>query len=492
MADLRLSVEYGSDLLEREVGGVFTTDLIDPSRYLGGGELVLSGLVWHSSPADSREFVRVLAASDVAALAAGTAAKGAVPADLAEACSAYGVPLLGVPEEISFGTITQRVLDRTGSGAARREVLRAMTGGGGLAEAVLVVGREVGGRCAVASPAGRVVAGTLDESEVDLLVAGQLSAARLPTLVEAPSGKVWSVFPAGEVRTESWFLVCSGDHRQWAGDVVEAVTELCGLIALERAHAGHPDRWEGRIADQVLAALSAGVLDDTGMAAFGFSPRAELAVAVATPVGAATGLLADAASVLGMRAAVGTLDAAAVAIVEVGSAYQAFVDTVRVYAGRLGAGGRIVAGLSGQTTVPAASGAYDEARQALRLAGARQEPAAVVTSDELTSHVALLAAVPDGVRRVFADRLLGPVLDYDRRNHADLLPTLAGWLAHGGSWNRCAAAMHLHLNTVRYRIGRVEAIIGRDLSRTENRVDAYLALRCLGIEVAADGGQVPR
>jgi DNA-binding PucR family transcriptional regulator len=39
--------------------------------------------------------------------------------------------------------------------------------------------------------------------------------------------------------------------------------------------------------------------------------------------------------------------------------------------------------------------------------------------------------------------------------------------------------LHLHVNSVRYRIARVEALTGLDLSRIEDRVDVFLALRSL-------------
>jgi DNA-binding PucR family transcriptional regulator len=35
----------------------------------------------------------------------------------------------------------------------------------------------------------------------------------------------------------------------------------------------------------------------------------------------------------------------------------------------------------------------------------------------------------------------------------------------------------VHVNTLRYRIGRIEELTGRDLSRLADRVDFYLALR---------------
>ena len=101
----------------------------------------------------------------------------------------------------------------------------------------------------------------------------------------------------------------------------------------------------------------------------------------------------------------------------------------------------------------------------------------MVAEAEVTSHVALLAAVPDDVRHALAARVLDPVLEYDIRNGAGLYETLETFLDCSGSWSKAAARLHLHINTVRYRIGRVEELTGRDLNRFEDRVDVFLALR---------------
>jgi DNA-binding PucR family transcriptional regulator len=98
----------------------------------------------------------------------------------------------------------------------------------------------------------------------------------------------------------------------------------------------------------------------------------------------------------------------------------------------------------------------------------------------VASHVLLLAAVPDDVRRTYAQRVLGPVLEHDRRTQGDLVATLREFLACSGSWARTAEALHLHVNTVRYRIERVQELTGRDLARLEDRVDVFLALESLG------------
>ena len=88
----------------------------------------------------------------------------------------------------------------------------------------------------------------------------------------------------------------------------------------------------------------------------------------------------------------------------------------------------------------------------------------------------LLASVPAPVLRSFRERLLGPLAEYDARRGAELLPTLRSFLACDGSWSACASQMYIHVNTVRYRIGRIEALTGRDLSALPDRVDFFLAL----------------
>ena len=40
-----------------------------------------------------------------------------------------------------------------------------------------------------------------------------------------------------------------------------------------------------------------------------------------------------------------------------------------------------------------------------------------------------------------------------------------------------ATALHVHVNTLRHRLDRVEQLTGRDLGSMEDRVDLYIALR---------------
>ncbi|MCC3651048.1 PucR family transcriptional regulator ligand-binding domain-containing protein [Streptomyces sp. S07_1.15] len=141
-------------------------------------------------------------------------------------------------------------------------------------------------------------------------------------------------------------------------------------------------------------------------------------------------------------------------------------------------GGRLTLGISAVVLTPEGlRGALEEARHARRVAAARTGRVCAAGHQELASHVLLLPFVPDDVRRAFTARLLEPLRDYDRRHRAELIPTLESFLDSDGSWTRCAARLHLHVNTLRYRVGRIEQLTGRDLSRLEDKLDFFLALR---------------
>src|SRR5690348_12834375 len=89
-----LPVLAGHGELDRPVArNAYTTDLLDPGRYLAGGEVVLTGMMWRREPADSEVFVAALAGAGVAALGAGEALLGPVPADLVDACRRHRLPL---------------------------------------------------------------------------------------------------------------------------------------------------------------------------------------------------------------------------------------------------------------------------------------------------------------------------------------------------------------------------------------------------------------
>jgi DNA-binding PucR family transcriptional regulator len=76
----------------------------------------------------------------------------------------------------------------------------------------------------------------------------------------------------------------------------------------------------------------------------------------------------------------------------------------------------------------------------------------------------------------FRESVLGPLERWDREHGAELMRTLQAFLANDGRWRPTAAQLHIHHNTLRYRIGRVAALTGREAETTAGRVDFALAL----------------
>ena len=64
---------------------------------------------------------------------------------------------------------------------------------------------------------------------------------------------------------------------------------------------------------------------------------------------------------------------------------------------------------------------------------------------------------------------------------AVLLSTLRVWFAERGATSSAAAKLHVHRNTVRYRLRRVEELTGRDLAEPAGIAELHLALEATRI-----------
>jgi sugar diacid utilization regulator len=117
-----------------------------------------------------------------------------------------------------------------------------------------------------------------------------------------------------------------------------------------------------------------------------------------------------------------------------------------------------------------------EALTALTLARARPDGARVVGHLDVGSHVLLLDLVEQDVLEAFRETLLGPIERWDAEHATDLMATLHAFLQHDGAWRSTAAHLHIHHNTLRHRIERIENLTGRRVATTSDRVDLHLAL----------------
>ncbi|WP_225794242.1 PucR family transcriptional regulator [Streptomyces aculeolatus] len=585
---LGLKLLGGEDELDRTVRGVMTTDLTDPSRYLSGGELVLTGLAWRHGPQDSEPFVRILAAAGVAGLAAGEAELSGtgVPEDLVRACARHRLPLFAVDEDVAFATITEHVVrqvsgERAGDLAAvverHRRLMSSGPAGGGPDVVLDLLGSDLDLRAWVLSPTGRQIAGTASGAAGGRLPAplrAQLAGEHLAALragrpgphrvaLPAAGGSAtYSLFPVGggrdlrETVLSDWLLAVEADAGEWPPERLDLVHGVTQLIAVERERRDAARSVRRRLAQEVLELVQAGAQPAEIAARLraavpvllpgaGTAPQWQVVVArvewevphgrpgiAGGPVAQAMleELLAGADPDPAGRIAVAHTGDEAVALVPLAEAtpHTGTADPgpagprARGAAGSTGPGrgrtggsgaaaggtagggrtgdglraaellaavqeplargladdGRLTLGVSAAVhSAEGLRGALEEARHARRVAAARPGSVCAAGHEELASHVLLLPFVPDDVRRAFTARLLDPLRAYDQRHRAGLVETLEAFLDCDGSWTRCAARLHLHVNTLRYRVGRIEQLTGRDLARLEDKLDFFLALR---------------
>lgn len=500
---LRLLIEPPGSL-DRELRRVWTTDLLWPSQYLSGGELVISGLVWRRSPGDSEIFVKALHDAGAAALAAGNALLGSVPDDLVDACRRHQLALIEVPTEVSFADVTEHVVgavnaergDRLSATLGRqRGLLSAAASGSSLVQLAASVSREIGQPLRVLSTTGRaIVPGStpLAPTTLDAVTRAFLRAERLLVVAAGSRKTPYSLFIVGgglEHRLTSWIVVAEGNWTEWPAETVESVRELAAIAALDRVRRDEGLHAVGHLAQEVLDLAESGdnpVQMHLRMRQCGLDATRPVVALVARHgdrdgrPDIARAVLEDVAAGYGQPVVGRDREGTAAALVPAAGGDTASAVTAAIR--RLAPGlerDQLSLGISEASPVGGLSGALDQARYARAVAQRRGSGVRVVSAEGLTSSVLMLATVPDAVRRMFTSRVLGPVLEHDKRTDADLLGTLQAFLDCSCSWSRAAELLHLHVNTVRYRIERVEELTGRDLANIEDRVDMFLALRSL-------------
>jgi purine catabolism regulator len=133
-------------------------------------------------------------------------------------------------------------------------------------------------------------------------------------------------------------------------------------------------------------------------------------------------------------------------------------------------------GASSRVPDPSGLGAADEqARRALDVARRMGVAGEVTTYDDLGIHRLLLHVDHEDLRE-FSDDVLGGLAAYDKARHSCLVETLATYLNTNQSLRQTAKEMVLHVNTVSYRIKRIEAITGLSLADPSQRLVAQVAI----------------
>lgn len=122
--------------------------------------------------------------------------------------------------------------------------------------------------------------------------------------------------------------------------------------------------------------------------------------------------------------------------------------------------------------------AYEQARRAVLVGRRMSGDGAVAHFDSLGVH-RLLSLVPDSAElQAFAGEVLAALAE-DTEEAADLRQTLQQLLDTNCNVAETARALHFHYNTLRYRITKLESIVGPFTTDPVLRLDVALALRVL-------------
>ena len=159
---------------------------------------------------------------------------------------------------------------------------------------------------------------------------------------------------------------------------------------------------------------------------------------------------------------------------------QPLARRLRQQAALLMPGWPVTVGIGGVcASAQAIARSYEQARRAVSTALRFGKRGEVVAFEDLGLYRLLFHVSDPAELRGFVDQVLGPLIDYDRQRQTSLVSTLATFLDHNGNLQASARQLDLHVNSVAYRVQRIQAIAGLDLDHADDRLLAQVALKIL-------------
>ncbi|MFF0889071.1 PucR family transcriptional regulator [Streptomyces sp. NPDC001046] len=512
----------------------------------GGELLLITALKLDAEdPEAMRRYVRRLAGAGVVGLGFAVGVNyEEIPKALVDAAEEEGLPLLEVPRRTPFLAISKAVsaaiaADQyravTAGFAAQRELTRqAQTGGpeGLLAAlaaqvdgwaalydasgAVVAAAPEWAGRRAARltadvqrlrdrpAPASSVVGGPENEDRVELHTIGTgrrpraalavgtaaapgtaeryavHSAVALLTLTTERSRSLQAAEQRVGTAVLRMLLAGEPDHaRAVAGDLYGGLLDApFRMVVAERVPVSASAalaRAEARAAAPAAERPSAAALAAADTGGDPLAALAEVVESAAARAGEAVLVVPEGERLVVLAADGG---AAAAACAE----YAGALETARSGGREKVPGGEeddLVVGLSAPAGPIAASAAYKQAEQALSVARRRGR---VLVEHEQMAAGSVLPLLADDAVRAFADGMLRPLYEHDATGRGDLVASLRAWLSKHGQWDAAAADLGVHRHTLRYRMRRVEEILGRSLDDPDARMELWLALKATSTE----------
>ncbi|HTT30271.1 MAG TPA: PucR family transcriptional regulator ligand-binding domain-containing protein [Solirubrobacteraceae bacterium] len=541
LRDLDVSLLAGERGLHLPVRWVHISELLDPTPWLSGGELLLTTGMQLDTPEQAREYAARLADHHLAGVGFGTGFKHAtVPEPLLEVAAEREFPVFEVPYEVPFIAVTEAAFSQLVNEqyavlrralAAQERLERIVLSERGLDVLVAALATLIGAAVVVFDARGEplqqhafrrpiepeTLAGLRDE--VRERARRREARTFMPSLVDgnqglalpvASDGAPGSGSAGGPARPPEAWLVAIKDTGPLSDFDRLTLHQAVTIVALELLRARVAGETERRLAGDVLEAIVSGELSGTDVARrlgpFGLSDRVAAIVLGRAGDGRGTGASIEAALWSALRdeaapALVASVETLACALIDgAGSEEELFALGERVaVATTAELRGDVRVGVGRAVPVVDARRSFHEARCALEalalgaaavengngasasagLASASASPdrPRVGTYKDLGSFQLLLSLQDDEALRLFCDSILGPIEASEGPYGGELMRSLEAFIEENGQWERAARRLYCHRHTLRYRIRRVEELTGRNLASARDRIEFWLALR---------------
>ncbi|MGN6869247.1 MAG: PucR family transcriptional regulator [Solirubrobacteraceae bacterium] len=529
LGDLDVQLLAGERSLHLPVRWVHISELLDPTPWLSGGELLLTTGMQLETPEQEREYAARLADHHLAGLGFGTGFRhAAVPGPLLEVAAEREFPGFEVPYEVPFiavtaAAFTQRVNEQYAvlrrALAAKERLERLVLSERGLDALVGALSTLIGAAVVVFDSRGEplqqhefrraVAPEVLDtlRSEVRERARRREARAFMPSLSEGNQGLALPVAADGAPRPgagggsarapEAWLVVIkdAGPLSDFDRLTLHQAVTIVALELLRSRVAGDTER---RLAGDVLDAIVGGELTGSELARrlgpFGLGERVAAIVLGSAGEGrtasppAVEGALWSALREEASPALVASVGPHACALVPGGADEELFALGERVLAAaEAELHDRVRVGIGRAVPAVEARRSFHEARCALEALafgvagsegnGSAPERPRVATYKDLGSFQLLLSLQDDEALRLFCDSILGPIEASEGPYGGELMRSLEAFIEENGQWERAARRLYCHRHTLRYRIRRVEELTGRNLGSARDRIEFWLALR---------------
>jgi len=502
LSELGLDLASGHEAAGAKVRWVHSTELVDPTPWLSGGEMLLTTGLQLDKPKAQREFVERLKERGIAAVGFGTGfAHERIPPALLTAARKLQFPVFEVPYELPFIAVTERAFTHLAgqqfetlrrSMAIQERLERLVLEQRGLTEVVRATAGAIGGVVGVLDAHGEELAWhahvrPLSDNERQAIArevrhASARAAAPIEPRLPRWPGAVLAlpVVARDRVAPHAWLVGASvkgelGDFERLI--LRQAVT----VVALELMHMRIERDTERRLAGDVLAEALTGRLHPEELQArlkpFGVGEQAAvLAFALRAPDAAAP-VLERALTRAGAHGLVATRMGLLCAVIDADGVDP--MEVARRARKELQSNaGEVRASASRAAPTHSLRLSFHEARCALEAVRLQNGNAPEVASHrDLGAFQLLLSLQDDDALISYCRGVLGPVEQNEGEYGDELLRSLDVFIEHNGHWEKAASALYCHRHTLRYRIRRVEQLTGRDFSKARDRIEFWLALR---------------